>query len=909
MKNCIFTLFLALIIISLGCSSGMDNPVSTPESAIRQTSESSHMLWGLWQFSADIDKGTLDCYQLRTPEMHLNALPFLEPPALVNLTLESLEFNGNIIEADIGLRHPFLGLDEFTGFDVCGVFITNGSVSGFSDPDLRTTGPGDTRLLNPDGLTRWWNPAEFPTTGTMFGYGDGILGSPDSIANFNSTLNAYKFFCDDLADPDSPVSDVDIESRCVFSAGQKNVRHYTIEIGGDGLVFNYAIDANWRLPNGPAPWDIPDDFDPDANRCEAWNVSVTEIDNSLWNDGVDNGGNLHLLIDVWDHFDADLNTVYIESPGNFDPFGPVTPTDGGVGYSAYDVEIIDATPAAGSIDILVICESEAIGYQDMLPGEPICAYFLYTADVSNGSGVPPTALMEATSATSIDEGGSVSFDATASTGTPPLTFTWDFNDDDTYGGPEDDYTGNADTPTHQFDDAGTFNVTVKVTNDYGEDISDAVSVQVGYDADDIFVDADFPGDFNDGSMEFPFITIQEGMTAVTTGHKVHVDYYDGGDNIYDTNGLTLKSNVILIGDNWNGGGPGKPKTKNNNEVHTIGSGSSLSNFTLDGFEIGLGEMSGSSSNYGVRFSGSSNDNITVRHCHITGTVDDTGKTSGTGIPIQLSNCDNSLVELNEVGPITWESETGGVYARVLWGIHISTCDNIEVKNNFIHDITIDYDGDTSWGQIRMFCLHCYMCNDIDVNNNLICHIEGVNDYDYRIEGMMIEGYSTNSDYHYYNNTIDNLDHSQSNGGFSLRGIFIYSSNAPGTYINNTLMTNFYTGGSSSIQAYFSSPSYLYDVSYSTGYNLGSITDYFYNLVEGDGVVNYPGLDPQYVNNTTSPYDYTFTSGSGCEMGDPNFLDWNDTGTASGNPNEPNEQNRSRMGCFGGPDGDWDPNDL
>jgi hypothetical protein len=57
------------------------------------------------------------------------------------------------------------------------------------------------------------------------------------------------------------------------------------------------------------------------------------------------------------------------------------------------------------------------------------------------------------------------------------------------------------------------------------------------------------------------------------------------------------------------------------------------------------------------------------------------------------------------------------------------------------------------------------------------------------------------------------------------------------------------------------------------------------------------------------YDYTFMSGSQAEYGDPNFIDWDDTGSPSGDPNETDEENRSRMGCFGGPDGNWDPNEL
>jgi hypothetical protein len=374
-------LIMLLIIFAVGCSSSGQNPTAIEQPV--EAALTTHTSLGLWQFMADPAAQTLDVIPLREQNMHLNALVFLEPPVLVNLTLDSLEFNGNIIEADIGLRHPFLGLTEFSGFDVCGILISNGSVSGFSNPDLVMAGAGDTRLLNPDGLTRWWNPAEFPSNGTMFGYVDGLLGVPDSVAGFSSTLNPYKFYCDDLTDPDAPVSSIDAESRCLFSAGQKNIRHFTIELGNDGLVFNYAVDANWKFPQGDPPYQAPDDFPPDANRPEAWNASITETENSLWNDGADNGGNISLVIDLWDHFDAALNTVYIESPGNFAATGPIAPTGGAAGYSTYQVDITDATPSPDSIDILVIAESEETGYGGVLSGETVSAYFLHTAEVSD----------------------------------------------------------------------------------------------------------------------------------------------------------------------------------------------------------------------------------------------------------------------------------------------------------------------------------------------------------------------------------------------------------------------------------------------------------------------------------------------------------------------------------------------
>ncbi len=911
---------LVLILVAVifaGCSGsgGGVAPGLVPDTATtpRKTADagSSHHNWGQWQFSADPDAGALEILPLRTGSFHANVVPLLEPPAGVRLKISNLKFDGAVCDVDVSLTHPFPGLSQYTGFDVCGVLISSGTKSGFSDGDLIMAGEGDTRLLNADGYTRWWNPVEFAIPGQpILRYKDGLLGNKNSTAHFTSTLNGYKVFGDDI-EPADDVLGLDPTNRVPFSDGVTNTRHYTIDFAS-GVVFNYAVDANWEPPIGSPPYEL-DDFVPAANRPEAWAISVTELENTLWSDVLGSGGNLSLLIDVWDHYNAGLNEVWLDSPGNFE-YATASPVGGGDGYSTYQVDIVDATPQTDPVEILVGIESEVIGYWDVLLDEPITGYFIYCAQVGGVQPLAPTAILEATTSTDISVGGSVSFDASASTGTPPLSFAWDFNGDDVYGGAEDAYTGDPTTPTHQFDSVGSFSVTVKVSNAVGEDISDAVIVHVGLDPNDTYVDGDYTGTDSNGSPAKPFKTIQEGMSAVTTGHKVHVDYLDGGTHVYDTAALTLKSDVQLLGDNWNGGGPGKPKMKNTSGYYTIGSyGSIINNFTLEGFEIGIGEQAGSTQNYGIYFVSYSGafDDITIRHNKITGTIDDTGKTSGPGMALQMRRCDNSTVEFNDCGPLTWESDTSGVYARVLWGMYLDTCNNIEVNNNFIHDFTIDYDGaGGGWGQIRVFCLHFYASNNADIYNNLICHIEGINDYDYRIEGTMFEGSSGTNVYDFHNNTIDRLDHSQSNGNFPLRGIFVYAATS-GSEIDNTLITHFYTpaGQTGSIQAYFSSPANIFEASYSTGHDLGSVTSYFYNFILGDGVTNYPGIDPKYVNNTTSPYDYHFQSGSGCEMGDPDFIDWDDSGSPSGNPNETNIQNRSRMGCFGGPGGDWDPYDL
>ncbi len=378
-------LLLASMLLAWGCSNspGADGMLpSTQETAGAIAHDYSHLTYGLWQFTADPAAATLDCTQLRNGTLHLNALQFLEPPPLVNLTIENLHFNGNIIDVNIGLRHPFLGLAQFTGFDVCGILIGNGSVGGFDDASLLIAGEGDTRLLNADGHTRWWNPAEFPVNnGTIFSYIDGALGQPDSAADYNCTLNGYKYFCDDLLAED-PLDSITLGNRGLFSAGQKNARHYIIELGDGGLVFNYAVDANWKFPSGTPPFIAPDDFDENANRPEAYRIEISEVSNTLFNDGETSGGGLNLSIDVYDWFNAGMNIVKVESPGNFTAQSSGIPSGGGAGYSTYEIDITDTTPAPDSIDLLITIECEKTGYGGLLPGITQAAYFIHPAGVS-----------------------------------------------------------------------------------------------------------------------------------------------------------------------------------------------------------------------------------------------------------------------------------------------------------------------------------------------------------------------------------------------------------------------------------------------------------------------------------------------------------------------------------------------
>jgi len=378
-RKTIFSILIALLflVLFIGCTTNpFPDPVTPATSdsvpTIRDTDNSpGHNLLGFFECRLDPDTEILEFVPLRYTQLHLNALRFMEPPPPVNVTLSNFAFVDGVIDVDVSLVHPFAGLDQFTGFDVCGIVITSGNITGFSDPDIVIAGEGETRLTNPDGLTRWWNPVEFPFNPEtpVFGYIDGILGTPDSVADFSATLNGYKYHADSL-DADDSVSDLDTSTRGSFSAGATNTRHYTIEIDS-GLVFNYAVDALWAPPDNNPPV-VPDDFPPDANREVPYFLEITITDNTLAyvpSTGTASG-DLELDVTCYDWFDADQNTVRVEVPGVFDPVISDTPTGGTSTCATYHLVLSDPVlDSSDPIDVWVSAE-KGTGYEGLLPGKP-----------------------------------------------------------------------------------------------------------------------------------------------------------------------------------------------------------------------------------------------------------------------------------------------------------------------------------------------------------------------------------------------------------------------------------------------------------------------------------------------------------------------------------------------------------
>lgn len=683
-------LIAVLITVTLGCSgSGNDIPTMTPDNELSASSSNvgSHQTWGLWQFIADPRNETLEVVQLRTGDMHLNALHFLEPPPLIYLTISNLQITGMTVDVDVNIRHPFLGLDQFSGFDVCGILISDGSISTFDDPALTMAGVGDTRLLNADGYSRWWNPEEFPHTETMTGYKDGLLGTPDSFADYSGTLNAYKYFCDDLGAND-PMHAITLENRGLFSAGQQNTRHYTIEMGSGGLIFNYAIDANWKFPQGSPPWTIPDDFGPNANRREAYRIEVTETSNTLYNDGSTSGGELHLSIDVHDWFNAEYNTVKVESPGNFTIQSSAAPATGGPGYSTYTIDITNATPAEAGIDLLIHVESEDVGYGGLLPDETVTSYFTHTSDVSSEPPIEDDGWARTWGSTAHDMVYGVAEDSAKNVYTTGYFYgTVNFNPDP------------MGTPVYLTSNGGQ-DIVVSKLNSAGEivwakrwggpelDIPRALTLD---DSGNIYVAAYFEGtsNFNPNSGTPVNLTSNGGRDACVSklnpdGELVWAKRWGGASDDYGR-GVTVDSsgNVYVGGYFENSANfnpdPGTP----DNRISIGGRDPYLIKLDSDGNVVWAKTWGSADHDYGIYVAGDSSGNVCIIG-HFTGTVN---FNPNPGDPVNCTTVgllDFYVSKFNTNGELQWARTWGSDTYDYAAGVSMDASGNVFVSGDFQH---------------------------------------------------------------------------------------------------------------------------------------------------------------------------------------------------------------------------------
>ncbi len=208
-------LFPLLVILAgifgiFSCTGG-DSPVTPAnEELVLQnsaTSANTH-LWGLYDCWIDVETEEVKVIPLRTAMFACNVTSFVDgPPSNLIIDINSIDTQSGTtdISVDVGLRHPFPGLNMYTGFDVIGVFM--GTYTDLYPGPIQwtVTDHNGQHMLNPDGYTRWFNRLEFGSVPLpLLGYTPGVLGSPGtsspSIEDFPPEANADEALVIDIVD-------------------------------------------------------------------------------------------------------------------------------------------------------------------------------------------------------------------------------------------------------------------------------------------------------------------------------------------------------------------------------------------------------------------------------------------------------------------------------------------------------------------------------------------------------------------------------------------------------------------------------------------------------------------------------------------------------------------------------------
>jgi len=591
-RNCIPFCIPVLILVLIGCSGSSSNPAAPPadEQGLTQgavtgqgLSGPSAVVWGFWDITIDPATWETEIVPIRAANLTVDVVKFLQPPAgLVNGVWVSVTDNSEFITEgklvlDVTLGHPFPGYDQFTGFDVLGVFIHTGGK--FYDYDLVDDiefpdGVTSAVLENADGYTMWMSPELFPEDGTIFTYMPGILGTDDFPGIDAADVNGYKYFADSLASDENVGGFFNDQFNCdmrgKFAPGAANTREYQLRFPMDGgmpvLNFQYAVIANWdvhdkTLYGDPDILDVPEDFPPTANAREPFYLNVTDNSTTWYVDDDHRGGDIVLDIDVFTwHGVEGIGDIYLTGnspdlvPGGFawfDPTGLVWTPFTNNGYRA-TLTIEDSVPASVvGQELLIAIEAEPEvtydkGFGTEAPDSPLTSFFLHDLDVA---AFPPqsdiTAMASAGIEPYFDGFGPLgttddpiptewwlTLDASASTGTIDQ-YLWEMNGDDLF----DDAEGMVISAG--FPDPGTHVIKLKVTDGFGGE--DIYELPGSYEVvEGTYVWWAYPGDYNTGARESPWITIPEALaeTAEDAYILVRGDDDDGGQCEY-TDDLTL----------------------------------------------------------------------------------------------------------------------------------------------------------------------------------------------------------------------------------------------------------------------------------------------------------------------------------------------------------------------------------
>jgi len=262
-----------LIVLVIGCARDTFNPVApdsySPGSSLTQSASTHNppyrFLWGNYNFYFNETHDQVDVVPKRSQNFHLNATKFLEEYCKNCLQIQSIQNNHDgTIDLTVRITHPFNGYPQYTGFDVKGIIIFNGS---FECENRSTKNPlpkpffriswremGDPEVLNPDGYTPRWSPnydcgSDLP----IFNYWPGRFASGTPNADLNAFLNFYSE-----------------ERRHIFHHYASVTRTYHICLPPGPVIAGYAIEACWEPPLVTPVTNPLSDFPVTANQPEPY---------------------------------------------------------------------------------------------------------------------------------------------------------------------------------------------------------------------------------------------------------------------------------------------------------------------------------------------------------------------------------------------------------------------------------------------------------------------------------------------------------------------------------------------------------------------------------------------------------------------------------------------------------------
>ncbi len=407
---------LLLSVSILGCTSGKSpvipgNP-DTSGTCMAENGPGSHVLWGMVNVTIDPDTFQAEVIPLRGPMFTANVTQFMQPPIsptnMIGLTVDpSSDFETGYVVVDVTLRHPFPALNFYNGFDVRGIFMSDGTDTLDHDSTALYAVTGDSMLLNADGYTKWWNWADFTPYENIFGATYGKLAPPNQPT---ATLNGYKYFADELESED-PLTVLDPANRGAFTTSGVNTRRYEIQFKMEDTSvvfdFQYAVDASWSDPDPAFDPDYPTEAFPlFANSAEAYLITVTDTGSTAWYvDASNNGGSLLLDIEIYDWQAPNnpsgvlgelaglwLDGEVVSAPVNLLSGATVVP--GGDTSSIIETEIVELDlTGSGPMEIWIIAENaDPNTYEPNLDIDtspwtwaesPLAAYLRTTVNISS----------------------------------------------------------------------------------------------------------------------------------------------------------------------------------------------------------------------------------------------------------------------------------------------------------------------------------------------------------------------------------------------------------------------------------------------------------------------------------------------------------------------------------------------